>query len=111
MSELFFYRSGPRGRSAARKASTFLGIFLLFLLPVSAAAQSAGELQENARQFVQYDDPVIAITGVQVVDGTGAAPAVARPSLFRTAASRAWGRTAKSRSPRAPAGSTVPGTP
>ena len=74
MSEFLFHRSGPRGRSAARKAARFLGVFLLFLLPVSAAGQSADELQENARQFVQYDDSVIAITGVQVVDGTGAAP-------------------------------------
>ena len=74
MSEFLFHRSGPCGRSAARKAARFLGVFLLFLLPVSAAAQSADELQENARQFVQYGDAVIAITGVQVVDGTGAAP-------------------------------------
>ena len=74
MSEFLFHRSGPCGRSAARKAARFLGVFLLFLLPVSAAGQSADELQENARQFVQYGDAVIAITGVQVVDGTGAAP-------------------------------------
>ena len=41
---------------------------------MSAAGQAVDELQENARQFVQYGDAVIAITGVQVVDGTGAAP-------------------------------------
>ncbi len=68
MSELFSHGS------AARKALGILGAIALLALPAAAAAQTAEELTEDARQFVQYGDPVIAITGVQVVDGTGAAP-------------------------------------
>ena len=62
MSELFFHRS------AARKALGILGAMVLLALPAAAAAQSADELTEDARQFVQYGEPVIAITGVQVVE-------------------------------------------
>ena len=52
------------------------GAVTTFLLAAGAgaAAQSADELQEDARRFVRYGEPVIAITGVQVLDGTGAAP-------------------------------------
>ena len=60
--------------SAGRRILGLFGAVVLLILPAAAAGQSADELQENARQFVQYGDPVIAITGVQVVDGTGAAP-------------------------------------
>jgi len=57
-----------------RKALGLVGAIALLTLPAAAAAQTADELTEDARQFVQYGDAVIAITGVQVVDGTGAAP-------------------------------------
>ena len=49
------------------------GLLLGLLLPAAGLAQSAAELDESARQFVQYAGPTVAITGVQVVDGTGAA--------------------------------------
>ncbi len=49
-----------------------LGLALFLAAP--AAAQPASALSESALRFVAYDDPVIAIVGVQVVDGTGAAP-------------------------------------
>jgi imidazolonepropionase-like amidohydrolase len=37
-------------------------------------AQPASRLSEEARQFVSVDAPVVALVGVQVVDGTGAPP-------------------------------------
>ena len=66
MTRRFFRSSIP--------AAALIGLGALLAVPGSLLAQSAEELQENARQFVQYGDAVIAITGVQVVDGTGAAP-------------------------------------
>lgn len=63
--------SRRRGRVAAGLS---LGLSLGLLLPAAGSAQSAAELGESARQFVQYAGPTVAITGVQVVDGTGAAP-------------------------------------
>lgn len=39
---------------------------------LSAAAQSVEELSEEVRKYVSVDDSVVAITGVQLVDGTGA---------------------------------------
>lgn len=48
----------------------------------AAYAQSAAELGAQARAFVRYDDPVIAITGVQVVDGTGAPPRAGQTVLI-----------------------------
>ncbi len=39
-----------------------------------APAQSASELSESVTPFLAYPEPVLAITGVQVVDGTGAPP-------------------------------------
>ena len=60
-------------RRPPRRAFSAAGLLALLALPASAPAQSAAELDESAREFVQYADPVIAITGVRVVDGTGAA--------------------------------------
>lgn len=64
--------------SAARRRFAAVAFGLLPLVaaaaPVAASAQSAAELDESARQFVSVAGPTTAITGVQVVDGTGAAP-------------------------------------
>jgi imidazolonepropionase-like amidohydrolase len=40
----------------------------------SLAAQPASQLTANARRFVKVDAPVVALTHVRVIDGTGAAP-------------------------------------
>lgn len=73
-----------RGRDFRFVRSPWLGLMAaVALLGASgAAAQSAGELAPEARAFVMYDDPVIAITGVQVVDGTGAAPRAGQTVLI-----------------------------
>jgi len=67
-------KEAPMFDLSFRKALGLVGAIVLLALPAAAAAQTADELTEDARQFVQYGDAVIAITGVQVVDGTGAAP-------------------------------------
>ena len=58
-------------RSLAASA-VLLGAALL--LAPGAPAQSADELSENTRQFVSVGDPVVALTNVTLIDGTGAAP-------------------------------------
>lgn len=62
--------------SAARRrfAVIAFGLPLLAAAPVAASAQSADELDESARRFVSAAGPTTAITGAQLVDGTGAAP-------------------------------------
>lgn len=57
-----------------RFAVISFGLPLLAAAPVAASAQSAGELDESARRFVSAAGPTTAITGAQLVDGTGAAP-------------------------------------
>lgn len=71
-------RSLPATSSAAaaarrRFAVIAIGLALPAAAPVSVLAQSAAELDENARRFVSVPGPTTAITGVQLVDGTGAA--------------------------------------
>ena len=52
-----------------RTAMVFAGVVLL---SAGAAAQPASSLSEMVREFVRVDGPVVALTHVQVVDGTGA---------------------------------------
>jgi hypothetical protein len=68
-------------KSAVRLGSLpLLLIALVVYLGFFAAAQSplAGTLSPAVREFVNVDDPVIALTHVRVIDGTGAAPRVDR---------------------------------
>lgn len=67
-----FRRDAARVSGRWLAAASALGLSLC-LLPAGALAQSASELDESVRRFVQYAGPTVAITGVQVVDGTGAA--------------------------------------
>jgi imidazolonepropionase-like amidohydrolase len=41
---------------------------------VAAAAQPPSRFQPGIKPFVAFDDPVIALTHVRIIDGTGAAP-------------------------------------
>ena len=45
---------------------------VVVLAPILIAAQSAEDLSDAAREFVSVDSPVVALLGVQLVDGTGA---------------------------------------
>ena len=49
--------------------------FILTSIAAPLTAQSAASLSQNTRRFVTVDAPVVALTHVKVVDGTGAAPA------------------------------------
>lgn len=44
----------------------------LLVVAAPLAAQRADQLSRNARQFVSVAEPVVALTGVTVIDGTGA---------------------------------------
>ncbi len=47
----------------------------LFLAPVTLAAQARPPVSETVRPFVAVDAPVVALTHVKLIDGTGAASA------------------------------------
>ncbi len=51
-----------------------LGSMILVLAAAGLEAQTASQLSKEAREFVSVDAPVVALLGVQVVDGTGSAP-------------------------------------
>ena len=49
----------------------------------AAGAQRADQLADGVRQFVSVDAPVVALTNVTVIDGTGAAPRPAQTIVLR----------------------------
>ena len=67
--------------------------FLAFLTfsPAWAMAQPASQLSEQARAFVSVDAPVVALVGVQLIDGTGAAPTPGQTILIEGGRIRAVG--------------------
>jgi imidazolonepropionase-like amidohydrolase len=52
--------------------SRFLPFFALVLAPLAAGAQAYSSLADGVRQLVSVSEPVVALTNVRVVDGTGA---------------------------------------
>jgi imidazolonepropionase-like amidohydrolase len=50
-----------------------VGCYLILLLFVSARAQSPQTLSQEVQDFVSVDAPVVALTHVRLIDGTGAA--------------------------------------
>lgn len=56
-----------------RRYLTTIGI-ALGILGTTLEAQRADSLSPNVREFVSVGEPVVALTGVTVIDGTGAAP-------------------------------------
>lgn len=61
-------------------------VVLVALLGVAApplAAQGAADLSEGVREFVSVSAPVVALTNVRLVDGTGAPPIEGRTLLIR----------------------------
>jgi imidazolonepropionase-like amidohydrolase len=49
-------------------------VFCFFVLPSFCYSQAPPKLAPEARAFVKEDSPVLALTHVRVIDGTGAAP-------------------------------------
>ena len=80
--------------------STFAGLLALVALllgPLAseAEAQRADEMSNQVREHVRTDAPVIALTGVTVVDGTGAAPAAGQTVVIRDGRIEAVGPAAE----------------
>ncbi|HYJ79896.1 MAG TPA: amidohydrolase family protein [Longimicrobiaceae bacterium] len=83
--------------------------FAALLLPAlasaaPAAAQRFDALQPAVRSFVSVSEPVVALTNVQVVDGTGAAPAAGQTIVIENGRIAAVGPAA---SVAVPAGARV----
>lgn len=66
--------------------------FLVLAFPAFLSAQLP-TLQPNARRFASVTEPVVALTHVRVVDGTGAAPMEDQTVLLRDGKIAAVGRT------------------
>jgi len=49
-------------------------LLAILITPVAAFTQAATALSQDVRQFVTVSEPVVALTNVRVVDGTGGAP-------------------------------------
>ncbi|HXF95237.1 MAG TPA: amidohydrolase family protein [Gemmatimonadales bacterium] len=71
---------------------------ILALVPTLVAAQRP-TLSPQVRQFVAVDTPVVALTHVRVVDGTGAAPAEDQTIVLRDGRIAALGPAARVRPP------------
>src|SRR5689334_7504047 len=86
-----------------RVSPLFQAVALVFA-PAAALAQSAASLSPATRAFVSVDAPVLALTHVRVVDGTGAAPADEQTIVIDNGKIAAVGPAA---SVRVPAGARV----
>lgn len=72
-------------------ASLLLAVMLLSA--PAAAAQSADELSETTREFVSVAEPVVALTNVTLIDGTGAEPQPGQTVLIENGRIAAVGPT------------------
>ncbi|HEX6307220.1 MAG TPA: amidohydrolase family protein [Longimicrobiales bacterium] len=68
-------------------------------LPLPVAAQSHDRLADNVRQFVSVSEPVVALTNVRVIDGTGAAPLENRTVVIEHGRITALGPASSTRPP------------
>jgi imidazolonepropionase-like amidohydrolase len=74
-------------------------LVLAALLPATAAAQSHEQLAPGVREFVSVAEPVIALTNVRVIDGTGAAPREGQTVVIENGRITAVGTAATTRPP------------
>ena len=94
------------GRHARTAVAAAAGIAAL---APAAAAQRVAQLTPQVRSYVAVDAPVVALTNVTVVDGTGAAPRARQTVVLRDGAIAEVGPTAsvrvrsRSASPASPA--------
>lgn len=72
----------------------------LALLPLGLAAQTADRLSDRTRSYATVTDSVVALTGVRVVDGTGAAPKEGQVVLLRSGRIAAVGTAAEVKVPK-----------
>ena len=76
-----------------RLSASAAAFLFCVLAGAPAAAQSFETLAPGVRELVSVPDPVIALTNVRVIDGTGAAPREAALARF----DRVWAVSAASR--------------
>lgn len=88
----------PNSIRAGRRVYLALGALLL-ALPAAGAAQSFQQLAENMRSLVSVPEPVVALTNVRVIDGTGAAPRENQTVLIANGRITAVGPAASTRAP------------
>lgn len=81
-----------------------LGMLVTAALAAPAAAQPRAALSDTTRAYVAIDAPLIALTNVTVIDGTGAGPKAGHTVLIADGRIRAVGPAA---SVAIPAGATV----
>lgn len=85
-------RGGP-----LRKTSLLAFCFLA--LPAICFAQATPKLAPEVRAFVREDAPVLALTHVRVIDGTGAAPRADQTLVIRDGKIAALGDAASTKTP------------
>ena len=73
-----------------------LRVLALLLMVGCAAGQT---LSPDVRTFVKVDAPVVALTHVRVIDGTGAAPIEDQTIVLRKGKSNLWAQLPRPKSP------------
>lgn len=73
--------------------------FCFLALPALCMAQAAPKLDKEVRAFVKEDAPVIALTHVRLIDGTGAAPRTDQTLVIRDGKIAALGDAASTKIP------------
>jgi imidazolonepropionase-like amidohydrolase len=74
-------------------------ILCLVALPVLCSAQAPPKLSPEIRAFVKEDAPVLALTHVRVIDGTGSAPRAEQTLIIRDGKISALGDAAATKIP------------
>ena len=77
---------GPRRRASGWPGVQHSDRVALFLAPSATDAQTFDRLSPQVREFVRVTGPVLALTDVRVIDGTGAASREALGATARAAA-------------------------
>ena len=77
----------------------WLAVLCLLLLPSLGFSQAASKLAPEVRAFVKEDAPVLALTHVRIVDGTGAAPRVDQVVVISDGKIATMGDTASTKIP------------
>ena len=85
----------------------FFSIVFVFAVAVAIVAAQSLPIGNALKQFVKVDAPVVAITHVRVIDGTGAPARADQTIVIATATSRPSGRAPARRRRRARPSSTA----
>src|SRR6059058_2661470 len=96
-------RQSPAPEWFMRKVllSAFCSLLMASLLLSLCWAQASSKLSPEVRAFVKEDAPVIALTHVRVIDGTGTPPRAGQTLVIANGKIIALGDAASTRSPMA----------